>query len=275
MTAYGLVEVYAAVKIGGGTEPFVECHADNVSIFVVGAPAVNGEQRAAVNLESELAGVCNVERTHAVDEVVGRRHVAPGAELVDFDTDGVNDVVDAVLYDDASGPCHVHFDGEASGAFETVSGVGDAAVFAEDAGAAYCAADDGHVVEAFARATQREVIGPVLCRNGIAKTHQREILFFSEDVDGVQEINPVRFAREIVGERSGFCKIAVAVLAARKRACNSRACVHLRKVGEVEADIECFASGHVECDFVAQDFFTCGDCDGGVAAECDRDWKIG
>ena len=42
----------------------------------------------------------DVERADSVDEVFGRGHVAPGAELVDFNTDRVDDVVDAMLYDD-------------------------------------------------------------------------------------------------------------------------------------------------------------------------------
>ena len=214
MTAHGPVEIYATVKIGGGAEPFVECRADDVAVFVVGAPTVNGEERAAVNLESELARVRDVERTHAVDEVVSGGHVAPGAEFVDFYADRVDDVIDTVLYDDRAGACDIHFDGETRGSLKAVGRVGDATVFAENARAAYRAADDGNIVETFARATEREVIGPVLCRDRIAETHQREVLFFGENVDGVEEINPVRFAREIVGERSGFCKIAVAVLAA-------------------------------------------------------------
>ena len=43
VTAHRLVKIDAAVKIGGGTEPFVERHADDVAVFVVGAPAVNRE----------------------------------------------------------------------------------------------------------------------------------------------------------------------------------------------------------------------------------------
>ncbi len=137
----------------------------------------------------------NVERTHAVDEVVGRGHVAPRAELVDFYADRVDDIVDAVLYDDASSARHVHLYRETRGTLETVGGVGDATIFAKNARAAYCAADDRHIVKALACATQCEIIGPVLRRNGIAETHQRKVLFFGENVDGVEEINPVRFAR--------------------------------------------------------------------------------
>ena len=195
MSADCLVKVYTTVEIRCGAEPFVECRADDIAVFVVGAPAVNREERAAINLEAELARVRDIERAHAVDEVVGRRHVAPGAELVDFYADRVDDVVDAVLHDDRAGACDIHFNRESRGAFETVSGVGDATVFAEDARAANCATDDGDIVEPFACTTQREVIGPVLRRNGIAEAHQRKILFFGENVDGVEEINPVRFAR--------------------------------------------------------------------------------
>lgn len=191
----GRVEVHTAVEIGCGAEPLIERHADDIAVFVVGAPAVNGQERAAVDFEPKLACVHNIERAHAVDEVVGRGHVAPRAELVDFDTDRVDDIVDAVLHDDSACACHVHFDGETRGTLESVCRVGDAAVFAQDARAAYCATDNRNVVEALACATQREVVGPVLRRDGIAKTHQRKVLFFGENVDGVEEINPVRFAR--------------------------------------------------------------------------------
>ena len=195
MAADCLVKIYATVEIGSAAEPFVECHADDVAVFVVGAPAVNWQQRAAINLEAELARMRDVEGTYAVDKVVCSGHVAPGAELVDFDTDRMDDVVDAVLHDDAPGACDIHFDGEARGPLETVGCVGDAAVFAENACAAYRAADDGDIVEPFACTTQRKVIGPVLRRDGIAETHQREVLFFGENVDGVEKINPVRVAR--------------------------------------------------------------------------------
>ena len=269
VAAYCLVEVYAAVEIGCGAEPLIECHADDVAVFVVGAPAVNRQQRAAVDFETELARVRDVERADAVDEVVGRGHVAPRAELVDFHADRVNDVVDAVLHDDSACACHVHFDREARGALQAVCRIRDAAVFAENARAAHRATDNRNVVEALACATQREVVGPVLRRNGIAKTDECEILLFGEDVDRIEEVYPVRFAREIVGECRGFCEVAVAVLAARKRARDCRACVHLRKVGEVEAHVECFACGHVECNFITQDFFARGDCGGCAAAEGD------
>lgn len=55
VTAYSLVEVYATIEIWCGAEPFIECRANDVTVFVVGAPAVNREERAAVNLETELA----------------------------------------------------------------------------------------------------------------------------------------------------------------------------------------------------------------------------
>ena len=61
VTAHSLVEVYASVKIWCGAEPFVECSADDVTIFVVGAPTVNREERAAVYLEAELARMRDVE----------------------------------------------------------------------------------------------------------------------------------------------------------------------------------------------------------------------
>ena len=65
-------------------------------------------------------------------------------------------------------------------------------------------------------------------------------------------------------------EIAVAVLAARKRACDGRAGVHLREVAEVHAHVKRFARSDVKRDFVAQDFFTCGDGAEGVAIERDR-----
>ena len=269
MAAHGFVEIDASVKFGGGSEPFVERHADEIAVFVVGAPTVNRQQRAAVNLEAELACVSDVERTYAVDEVVCGGHVAPGAELVDFDSDGVDDIVDAVLHDDALGSCDVHFDREARGTFEAVGGVGDATVFAENACAADCTADNRYVVVTFADAAEREVIGPILCRDGIAEADKREVLFFGENVDSVEEVNPVRFAREVVGKRGGFCKVAVAVLAAGKWARDSRTGVHLCEVCEVHAYVERFAGGYIECDFVAQNFFACGDGARSVARKGD------
>ncbi len=175
----------------------------------------------------------DVERTYAIDQVVCSGHVAPRAELVDLDTDGMDDVVDAVLDDDSVCACDIHFNRETCGSLETVGRIGDAAVFAEDARAAYCATDNGDIVETFACTTQRQVIGPVLRRNGIAETHQREILFFGENVDGVEEINPVRFACQVVRECRGLCEVPVAVLAARKRPRDGRACVHLCEICEV------------------------------------------
>ena len=215
--------------------------------------------------------MCNVERTHAVNQVIGRGHIAPGTELVDLDTYRVNNVVDAVLHNRRAGPSHVHLDRESRGALEPIGRVSNATVFSQNAGAAHRATDNRHVVKTLACTTQRQVIGPVLRRNGIAKTHQRKILFFGKNVDGIQEVNPVRFARQVVRQRRGFCKIAVAVLAARKRARDCRACVHLREVCEVEAHVESFTRGYVECDFVAQDFFARGDGAAGVPAEGDGD----
>ena len=193
----------------------------------------------------------HVKRTHSVDEVVCRGHVAPGAEFVDFDADRMDDVVDAVLYDDRAGACNVHFDGESRGAFEAVGGVGDAAVFAQNACAANGAPDDGDIVESFAGATEREVIGPVLRRDGIAEADKREVLFFGENIDRVEEVNPVCLTCEVIGEGCVLCKVSVAVLAARKRARNCCTGVHLCEICEEHADIERFACGHVECDFVA------------------------
>ena len=255
MSAHGLVEVYTTVEIWCGTEPFVECGADDIAVFVVGAPAVNWEERAAVNFEAELACVCDVERAYTIDEVVCGGHVAPRTEFVDFHADGVDDVVDTMLHDDCAGACDIHFNRESRGAFESVCCVGDAAVFAENTCAANCATDYGDIVETFACATERQVIGPILCRDGIAEADKREVLFFGENVNRIEEVNPVRFAREVIGESRAFGKIAVAVFPAGKRARNGRTCVHLCEIGEVKADIECFACGHVECDFVAQDFF--------------------
>ena len=195
MTTHSLVKVYATVEIWCGTEPFVECRADDIAVFVIGAPTVNREECAAVNLETELTCMRDVERAYTVDEVVCGGHVAPRTELVDFYADRVDDIVDAVLYNDRACACDIHFNRETRGAFETVSRVGDAAVFAENACAAHCATDDGDIVEAFACATERKVIGPILCRDGIAKADKRKVLFFGENVNRVEEINPVRFAR--------------------------------------------------------------------------------
>ena len=274
VAADGLVKIHAAVEFGRCSQPFVERGADDVAVLVVGAPAVYGQERAAVNLEPELARMRDVERAHAVDEVVGRGHVAPGAESVDLDTDRVDDVVDAVLHYDGSGPGHIHLDGEARCALETVSRIRDAVVFAQDARAAHRAADDGDTVKPFAGTAQRQIVGPVLCRDGIPEAHEREVLLFGKDVDGVEEVDPVRFAREVVGEACRFREIPVAVLAAGKRARDGRAGVHLREVAEVHAHIESFARGHVERDFVTQDFFARGDSPGSAAAECDRGRRI-
>ena len=171
VSADGFIEVYATIEIGCGAEPFVESRADDVAVFVVGAPAVNRQQRAAVNFEAELASMRDVKCANAVDEVVCCGHVAPGAEFVDFNADGVDDVVDAVLHDNRAGASNIHFDGEACGAFEAVGGIGDATVFTQNACTADCTADDGDVVETFASATERQVIGPVLRGDGITEAH--------------------------------------------------------------------------------------------------------
>lgn len=186
----------------------------------------------------------------------------------------MDDVVDAVLYDDGTCTGDVHFDGEARGALKAVSRISDAAVFAENARAAYCATDNRNVVEPFAGAAEREVIGPVLCGDGIAKAHQRKVFLFGENVDGVEEINPVRFACEIVGECCRLREVAVAVLATRKRARDGRSGVHLCETSEVKAHVECFACGYVERDFVTQDFFACGDGGRSFARERDGGWGL-
>ena len=216
----------------------------------------------------------NVERAYAVDEVIGSGHVAPGAEFVDLDTDRMDDVVDAVLHDDGAGTGDVHLDGEAGCALQAVCRVRNAVVFAENARAAYRAPDNRHVVVALAGTAQREVVGPVLRRDGIAEAHQREVLLLGEDVDRVEEVDPVRFAREIVGELGGFCEVSVAVLAARERARDCRARVHLREAREVQAHVESLARGHAKRDFVAQDFFARGDCAASLPAERDGDRRI-
>ena len=233
MSADCLVEINATVEFGGGSEPFVERRADDVAVFVIGTPAVNGEERAAVNFEAEFFGMRNVERAYAVDEVVCGGHVAPRAELVDFDTDRVDDVVDAVLHNDGACSGHVHFDGKSRGPFEAVCRVGDAAVFAQNACAAHGAADNRDVVESFAFAAEREVIGPVLSCDGIAEADESEVLFFGEDVNRVEEVNPVCFAGEVVGECCRLCEIPIAVFAARKRPRDGCAGVHLCKVAKV------------------------------------------
>ena len=272
--AHRLVEIHAAVEIRCSPEPRVERHADKVAVLVVGAPAVYGQERAAVNFQPELARMRDVERAHPVDEVVCRWHVAPGAEPVHLDTDRVDDVVYAVLHNDGAGAGDVHLDGEAGGALQAVCRIRDAAVFAQNSRAAYRAPDDGDAPEPLAGATKREVVGPVLSRDGIAEAHEREVLLFGKDVDGVEEVNPVRFAREVVGEARRLREVAVAVLAARKRARDGRAGVHLREACKVEAHVKCFACGDVECDFVAQDFFARGDCAGSSAAERDGGRRI-
>ena len=274
MTAHSLVEVYATVEIRCGAEPFIECRANDIAVFVVGAPAVNREECAAVNLETEFARVRDVERAYTVDEIVCGGHIAPRTELVDFDADRMDDVVDAVLHDDRAGACDIHFDREARSAFETVSGVGDATVFAKNACAAHCATDDGNVVETFACTTQCEVIGPILCRDGIAKTDKCEVLFFGENVNCVEKINPVRFAREVIGESRAFGKVAVAVFSARKWARDSCTGVHLCEICKVKAHIECFACGHVEWNFVTQNFFARGDGGRSLPAESNCAWRI-
>ena len=150
----------------------------------------------------------------------------------------------------------------------------DAAVFPQDARATYGAPDNRHVVEAFSGTAEREIVGPVLRRDGIAKTDEREVFLFGKDVDCIEEIYPVRFACEVIGEACRLREIAVAVLAARKRARDGRAGVHLREACKVEAHVKCFACGDVECDFVAQDFFARGDSSGSAAAECNGDRRI-
>lgn len=216
----------------------------------------------------------NVERAHPVDEVVCRGHVAPRAEPVHLDSDRVDDVVYTVLHYDCAGTCDVHLDGEARGALQAVCRIRDAAVFPQDARAAYRAPDNRHVVEPLAGTAQREVVGPVLSGDRIAEAYEREVLLFGEDVDRIEEVNPVRLAREIVGEFGRFREVAVAVLAARKRTRDSRARVHLREAREVQAHVESLARGHVECDFVAQDFFARGDGAGGAPSERDGDRRI-
>ena len=216
----------------------------------------------------------DVKCANAVDEVVCCGHVAPGAEFVDFNADGVDDVVDAVLYDNRAGASNIHFNGESRGAFEAVGGIGDATVFTQNACTADCTADDGDIVESFAGAAEREVIGPVLCRDGIAEADECEIFFFGENIDCIEEVNPVCFAREVIGECYAFGEISVAVFASRKRACDCRAGVHLCEISEVKADIECFACGHVEWNFVAQDFFARGNCGCGATAKSDGGWMV-
>ena len=233
MTADCFVKVNATVEIGCCSEPFVECGADNVAVFVVGAPAVNREERAAVNLEPEFACMRDIKRTDTIDEVVCGGHVAPRAEFVDFNADRVDNVIDSVLHDDSAGACNVHFNRESRGAFEAVGGISDATIFAQNASAADCATDDGDVIETFAGAAERQVIGPVLRGDGIAEADERKVFFFGENVDGIEKVNPVCFAREVVGEACAFGKIAIAVLAARKRARDGRTCVHLCEICEV------------------------------------------
>lgn len=216
----------------------------------------------------------NVERAYAVDKVVGRGHVAPGAEPVDLDSDRVDDVVYTVLHDDGAGTGDVHLDGEAGGALQAVCRIRDAAVFAQNSRAANRTPDNRHVVVALAGTAQREVVGPVLRRDGIAEAHEREVLLLGEDVDRVEEVDPVRFAGEIVGEACRLREVSVAVLAARERARDCRARVHLREAREVQAHVESLARGHAKCDFVAQNFFASGNCARGAPAERDGGRRI-
>ena len=139
----------------------------------------------------------DVELAHAFDKVLGRRHVAHRAERVDIHAHRMDDVVDAVLDDHVTRPCHIHLDGETRFALQAVGLVGDAVVLAQDACAAHRTSDDRHVMPSVVPGTIGKVVGPALRRDGVAIAHQCMVLLLGQDVDGVEKVEPVGVSGQV------------------------------------------------------------------------------
>ena len=180
----------------------------------------------------------DIELAHAFDKVLGRRHVAHGAERVDIHAHRMDDVVDAVLDDHVTRPCHIHLDGETRFALQAVGLVGDAVVLAQDARAAHGTSNDRHVMPAVVPGTIGKVVGPALCRDGVAIAHQRMVLLLGQDVDGVEKVEPVGVSRQVKRQHLGIGVVTIRELALRQWPRHQRARIHLRITAQVNAYLD-------------------------------------
>ena len=167
-------------------------------------------------------------------QLLNRRQVAPRAEGVDVGSYGVDDVVDAVLYDDICRSGHIHLDGKTRGTFQSVCLIGDAVILSQDASAADGAAYDGDIGT---ESLLCHVVGPRLCRDGVAIAHNGMVLWCCQHIDGVQEIKPVGVARQGEGQFIGLGIVAIGIIAFGERTCDERSAVHLCESSQIDAHL--------------------------------------
>ena len=185
-----------------------------------------------------MAGVLDIELPHTFDEVFSGGHIAHGAERIDIDTHRMDDVVDSMLDDHIACTRHIHLDRETCLALQSVSLIGDAIVLTQDARTAHRTTDDGHIVQTFLPRTVSQVVGPALRSYRIAIAHQRMVLLFGQNIDGVEEIEPVGVPGQVERQHLGIGIVAIRELALRERSCHQCTCIHLRIAAQINAYLD-------------------------------------
>lgn len=209
---HSLVEINASIEDVACAEPCVELLTEGIALLIVGAPAVDREESAAIHLETELAGVRDIDILRSFNHILKRWHIAPWTEWIDVRTYRMDDIVYSVLNDNGSSTRHVELDRESSSTLETVSRVCDTVVLAKDACTAHGTTNDRHVAITLVPCTKSEIVRPTLRCDGIAIAHESVVLLIGEDINGVKEIEPVGIACKVEWESGLRCKVAIAVL---------------------------------------------------------------
>ena len=160
----------------------------------------------------------------------------------------MDDVVDAVLDDDIRSSSNIHFDRKAGGTLQTIGLVGDAVVLTEDARTADGTTYDGGIG---AKGQLSHIVGPRLGGDRVAIADHRTTVCRRQYVDGVQEVEPVGVARQVQGQFVCFRKVAIRIVALRQRTGDERSAVHLRKVCQIDADLDGVATTDVIADGIA------------------------
>ena len=146
-----------------------------------------------------------------------------------------------MLDDDIRCARHIHLDGKTCGTLQSVGLIGDAVVLPQDACAADGTSYDGGIG---AESLLGHVVGPRLCRDGVAVAHHGVILRRCQHIDGIQEVEPVGGAAQVKGQLVGLGIVTVSVIALGERAGHQRSTVHLGESGQIHAHLYRVATAH-------------------------------
>ena len=207
---------------------------------------MNRQQGATIYLKMlefrMVAYIVNVYLLSTLLQVSQCRHITPGTERVDISTHRVYYIVDAMLYYHRRSPSYIHFYRKTSGAFQSVSLIGDAVVLSENACATDGTTDYSHIIIIMFARTQGEIVRPALCRYRVTIANEGMVLLLSKNVDGIQEIEPVSVTREVKRQFVCFGKVAVGILSFRQRASDESSRIHLGALSKVYAHLYGVAS---------------------------------